>query len=241
LLKYILLTIVILFNTQAYGASLPLGIHEFPPFVSNTLRQNGLLGFFVKHVFSKSGVDVKMSSYTRGRLFNEIINEGKTFGVFPALKQDSFAQHAFSDPILIAQYVFIHRKGLDIDGVNFQTLEGLEKYRIGVLISSGVFQDVKDLSNLKLTKELSAKQLVLKLSNRNVDMIIFEKTSWNYISKDNNVQSLDDYVKKDGPWSPFPVYVMISKKYPEYEKYLKILNEGLAKYDLNKIINDHFY
>lgn len=182
-----------------------------------------------------------MNSYRRGRLFNEIANSGKYFGIFPVISNISSEDQELSKPLISAHYVFIHRKGLDVDKINFKSLEGFEKFKLGVLISDSPYEDLKVLDKIKLSTFQSAKELVMKLSNRSVDIIVFERIAWNYLSNANNVQNLDEYVMVEGPWNSFPVYMLVSKKYPEYKKYLEILNKGTSKFDLNKIISEHFY
>lgn len=238
----IAISLLFLLSLNTYSASLPLAMHEFPPFVSTTYKGNGLIGFFVDYIFKKGGVDTSLSSHRRGALQGDMIDSGKFFGVFPFLKNSSRSTDVvYSNPLLTAQYVFIHRKGLDTSGVNFQTYQGLSKFKIGILTSDLVFNEVKAVPKLNLETIRSAKELVLKLSSRSLDIIVFERTSWNYLARDNNVVGLEDYILSNGPWSSFDVYMIISKKYPDYEKYLNILNEGIAKYDLNKMIVDYFY
>ncbi|WP_127715980.1 ABC transporter substrate-binding protein [Halobacteriovorax sp. HLS] len=236
------ISLLFLFTLNSYSASLPLGIHEFPPFVSTTFKGNGLIGFFVDYIFKKGGVDTAISSHRRGALQGDLIDSGKYFGVFPFLKNSSRSTDVvYSNSLLTAQYVFIHRKGLDTKGVNFQTYEGLSKFKIGILTSDLVYNQVKAVPKLNLETVRGAKELVSKISSRSLDIIVFEKTSWNYLARESNVVGLEDYVLSNGPWPSFDVYMIISKKYPDYEKYLNILNSGIAQYDLNKMIIDHFY
>ena len=241
-MKKISLFALLLLSVNTYAASLPLGIHEFPPFVSTTFKGNGLIGFLVNHIFKKEGISTQISSHRRGALQNDLIDSGKYFGVFPFLRNSSRSTEVvYSNSLLSAQYVFIYRKGLDIKEVDFSAFKGLSKFKIGALTSDLVYQQVKSVPKLNLETVRSAKELVLKLSSRSLDIIIFEKTSWNYLARENNVVSLEDYVLANGPWSSFDVYMIVSKKFPEYQKYLDILNNGIAKYDLNKMIIDHFY
>jgi hypothetical protein len=240
-MKALLILLCSLITLSTYAGSVEFGISEYPPYTSSTLRQNGLLGYYVNHIFSQEGIAIKISSHRRNELMNEEIKEGKVFGAFPVIEQRNTELYEYSSPLIVGKYVFIYRKGLEVNGVNFMTFKGLEKFKIGALIATMPFRNMRVLSELNVTGFTSSKEIISKFSNRSIDLIVFEKTSWSYYSKLNKLESFDEYVLVDGPWNEQVVYMEISKKYPEYKKYLEILNKGISKFDLNKMIKDHFY
>ena len=113
---------------QAADDEITVTVGEWPPFLSQSLEEGGVIAQLIKAVFAADGVDANIAFLPWGRGYSET-SEGEhdAMGVWMH-KVEREAEFYYSDPVLIEKFVFFHRKDADFD---WQTLEDIKGYRLG--------------------------------------------------------------------------------------------------------------
>jgi polar amino acid transport system substrate-binding protein len=126
----ILFLISLLVPRYALSEEITIAVGDWPPYLSNKLKHNGVIGHLLTDVFSEVGYDVKFTFFPWSRAYS-VTKVGKQdmTGVWmhkPEREKDFY----YSDPVLNEQFVFFHLKTTPFD---WNTLEDLQ----GVMIGGG--------------------------------------------------------------------------------------------------------
>lgn len=129
-LKTISLCILISFfvSKQALSQELTIAVGDWPPYLSENLKHNGIVGHLLSDVFSEAGYDVTLTFFPWPRAYSAAkIGKQNMTGVWmhkPEREKDFY----YSDPVLNEQFVFFHLKTTQF---NWDTLDDLKGMVIG--------------------------------------------------------------------------------------------------------------
>ncbi|MDX1451841.1 MAG: transporter substrate-binding domain-containing protein [Oleiphilaceae bacterium] len=117
-----------LVSTPTLAEKIVLATGDWPPYVSEDLKHQGVTARIVREAFRLAGEDVEFQYYPWKRAL--ILSEkGAVDGTFPwSLKPERAEDHLYSDPIGDYGYVIFHFKSKPFD---WETIEDLKPYKIG--------------------------------------------------------------------------------------------------------------
>ena len=141
---------------------------EWPPYMGENIRENGLMSHIVKEALAIEGYKVEYSFFPWKRSY-ELAKTGEWDGTVGWKKNaEREKDFYFSDPILSVKEVFFHREDLNFDWTDY---EELKKYKIGISIGYSYgydFDSMKDKLNVEETTEDLAN--LRKLQGKRIDL-----------------------------------------------------------------------
>ncbi len=221
---------VVMFITFLWGEeTIILGTGEWSPFSTETLEGNGFCCEIITAAFKEMKIDAKFKFMPWKRNEAEL-EDGKVFGIFPyTTTKDRKEKFDFTDKIAtMTGRLFYYIPSNKIPkGFNWRTYADLRSYKIGG--GFGYWYE-KPFAEAGLTVEYAAtdEQNIKKLAAGRVDLVaVEEKVGWSLITKlfpdiKGNFSTLDK------PTDNSDVFIMVSKKYPNYKLMKKKFNIGLA-------------
>lgn len=126
-LKTISLCILISFfvSKQALSQELTIAVGDWPPYLSENLKHNGIVGHLLSDIFKEAGYELKLTFYPWPRAYSLAkVGKHNMTGVW-MLKPERKLDFYYSDPVLNEQFVFFHLKSTHFDWNNLDDLNGL--------------------------------------------------------------------------------------------------------------------
>lgn len=124
------LGVALLLASAAQAKTVHFAIGDWEPLTSSSRPEKRTLERVVREAYALVGVDVEFSYYPWSRSAL-MVERGQADGTFPwnltPERREKYLSHQVS--LLTSPNVFFHLKGTDF---NWQTLEDLKKYRVGV-------------------------------------------------------------------------------------------------------------
>lgn len=115
-------------SAQASDEKVTVTVGEWPPFLSQELKGNGVVAEMIVEIFASQGIEAELTFLPWGRGYHEAsIGQFQAMGVWMH-KSEREKQFLYSDPILNEQFVFFHRKDKAFD---WESMEDLRSYRLG--------------------------------------------------------------------------------------------------------------
>jgi len=223
-------------------SSIKLASTNWPPFMGETLKNQGFLTEIVMEAFKEGGlldVDVDFMSW------NQAVEKSES-GEYEALMAGYYSderarKYLISTPIMDNQVAFFKLKGKTLPPA--KTLEDSIPYSIGVVKGYVYYPEFDAHPELtKISAESDAKNIHNLLSGK-VDLIIMDLILANYIVQ-KQFKAHQDALEQFGNSLSFQqLYVMFSKRNKLSSTLLKSFNEGLQRLNQNgklrKILQDH--
>lgn len=116
------------FSAQAADEKITVTVGEWPPFLSQKLKDGGIIAQLIRDVFAADGVEAELEFLPWGRSYHEAsIGKYNAMGIWMH-KPEREAEFLYSDPVLTEQFVFFYREDSPFD---WQNLDDLNGYRMG--------------------------------------------------------------------------------------------------------------
>jgi polar amino acid transport system substrate-binding protein len=170
----VILVAVLLPFIKISGAErvISLAVAEWPPYVSNALKDYGFTSEIVAEAFTRVGYTVKMSFMPWKRALHKVA-EGVYDATYPAYYSEERAQlYAVSQPFFAAPMGFYKRKDR---AIAYQNLQDLQAYTIGVVRAYVNTAEFDAAAYLKKDIADDDEQNLKKLLKGRVDLIIIDK------------------------------------------------------------------
>jgi polar amino acid transport system substrate-binding protein len=197
---------------------------EWFPYVSEELEGKGVSTEIVTAAFSAVGIETEFQ-FTTWKKCERLVRTGKAFASFPYFRTDERAKFSiFSDPIGNSDDVFFYLKK-NLDGLDYDNLAELEKYKIAG--AKGYwYKPLFSKNNLNvdynLMKETSFKKLYWGMTDLVPESSI---VGWSLLSK---MFPGEKYLfASSKAFRKSPLYLMVSKKYPDSKTLLEKFNNGM--------------
>jgi polar amino acid transport system substrate-binding protein len=105
-----------------------IAVGEWPPYISEDQKHNGVVSHIITEVFSDMGIEVTIQFLPWSRAYNETME-----GLHPAsavwmYNEQREADFIYSDAVLVEEFVFFHAKKLLFD---WQSVADLKGFSIG--------------------------------------------------------------------------------------------------------------
>lgn len=123
IIGFIFITIVS--SKPALAEKVSIAVGDWPPYLSEQLKHNGIIGHLLHDLFKEAGYELTLSFYPWSRAYSlaKIAKQDMT-GVW-MLKPEREEDFHYSDPVLNEQFVFFHLKSTQFDWQSLDDLTGL--------------------------------------------------------------------------------------------------------------------
>lgn len=214
---------------QAHAETVPIVAFEYPPFLSASLPNNGLVGEIVTEAFHIVGYDVSYQYYPFKRATQYVIDGDALATGGGAQQFPDDAQHNIQNiPIFYCRIPAFYLKAR-FQTLSFPTLKDLRGYHIGSLLGTGDTMILRRDPELHVEEVATVEQLFKKVeAGRSdfatlIDLSILSYLVANYPNWQERWGISEDIILGT------PVGLTFSKKYPGYEKYLNAYTEGFQR------------
>lgn len=225
-----LLSLLIFAPPVGAGETITLANGEWPPYLSQKFKHNGVISRIVKEAFAEEGVSVDYV-FMPWKRSNQTAANGDFAGSIvwrdtPAHRKNFH----ISDPVLHIESVFFHR--LDHD-FNWQTYDDIGKHTVGGTLGYAYENDLKAAAQKNGGKYDTAPTDLLnfqKLVAGRIDIFPCDKVVGYYLLRTNFIAGVADYVRyHPNPLFTDELHLLISKKTPNALQLIEKFNKGLAK------------
>jgi polar amino acid transport system substrate-binding protein len=217
-----------------------LAVSEWPPYVSNDLKNYGLTSEIVAEAFSRVGHTVKMSFMPWKRALHKVA-EGVYDATYPAYYSEERAQlYAMSKPFFAAPMGFYKRKDSPIA---FQTLQDLQAYTIGIVRAYVNTSEFDAAAYLKKDIADDDEQNLKKLLKGRVDLIIIDKFTAQHILNTHMPEGKALLEFLEPPLDMKSFHLLVSRNIKDSEQTLHDFHRGLqemvADGTISRILKKH--
>jgi polar amino acid transport system substrate-binding protein len=206
-----------------------IAVCEWPPYQSKKAKYFGGANRILTEAFAEFGVKVEYVWLP----WKRAVNNGQlglcdcvAVGQKAIEWKDSFL---FSDPVMNLKNVFFHLKDFHFD---WKDIEDLKKFRIGIQRGYSYgdkFYEAKTKGMLTLDVANTETQTYKKLLCNRIDLHLADLEVTRFLLTRDFPDQSSKIIAHPRPFQTVQLYLMISKKCPESEYFLKKFNEGLRK------------
>lgn len=215
-------------NVSAHE-KLTIMVGEYPPYVSEHLKYNGVSARIIIEAFALENVLVEYKFTNWARAFH-LVNEGIADGIGPILKNEEREKfYYFSEPVLFETQVFFHLKDYQF---NWGSMQDLIDLQIGVTISYSYgkeFDQASKLGKLDIQRVPSDRQNIKKLFSDRIQIfpqsldVGYYMLQTEFPDKINQITHHEKFVNQSHN------YFALSRKNPHGQYYMMLFNRGLQK------------
>ena len=227
-------------NPSVADKLIALATTEWPPYVSQSLSDDGFTSEIIRQAFARVGYTVTLSFMPWKRALGKV-EEGRYDAAYPAYYSEERARiYALSKPFSTAPLGFYKRKDRDI---GYQTLRDLRPYRIGVVrgyVSTSALDTVdfleKDIAD-------NDTQNLRKLLKGRVDLIVIDKLTAQHLLNTVLPEGRHQLEFITPPLAENFLHVLFSRHTKAYEKIRHDFHQGLQQIledgTIQKILEKH--
>lgn len=227
LLGIVLLAVI---NLPARAEVIRLTVGEWPPYISQELKHNGLASHIISEAFAVAGIEVQHEFLPWGRAMTEA-TAGNSHGTHSLFHSEERAERFhFSDPVLTSEYVFFHLNLRRFDWREFEDLRGMS---VGTVYGYYYGDDfaASQQGNVFQTTSVSDDSKSLKmLFRKRVDLVPIDPLVGYYLIH-QHFQPHQAHLFTNHPqaFNSQPTYLLLSKTHPDSEALIKRFNAGLQQ------------
>ncbi|MFC4161398.1 substrate-binding periplasmic protein [Chitinimonas lacunae] len=220
----VVLSGISMISSALAAESVHLATSEFPPYMSATMPDQGIVVAIAHEAFKRVGYSTKISFFPWARLMHES-KAGRVDGVaglWPSTEREQW--FVFSNRVAQTQVGLYMRNDKPI---SYKSLSDLKPYTVGT---------VRDYANPKAFDEAKLKVDVVgddvtnlrKLASGRIDLALIDKGVARYLISTKAPETASKVSWIDPPIEKKYLTIALSKKAPDYEKKLAAFNQGMA-------------
>lgn len=222
--------IFLVISSKANAETIRIATGEYPPFLSEKLKHNGVGLRIIKEAFELEGITVEYGFFTWARAYDNVKNgswdASATWSHKPARDNDVY----FSNALYQSNYAFFHLKTYEFDWLSLDDLKGI---KIGATLSLTYTPEFyKAAEQGKLTVDFAKSDLVnLKklLSGRFEIFPMNIDVAYSLLANEFTKQEMELITHHTHPFSSMPTFLVFSKKSPRSQHLIEVFNRGLKK------------
>lgn len=224
LIKLIALS-TLCWSSWAAAETIRLANGDWAPYLSENLKEYGVVSHITKEAFALEGINVEYSFFPWKRGFEEA-KEGKLDGSIVWGHTDERAQDFnYSDPVVYLETVLFIKKDSTFD---WKDKEDLGKHSIGGVIGySYGLEDLEKEGKVTITRIASPENNYKKLVSGRIETVAEDReVGWGLV---HSLGLANEVKTHPQPLVTKPYFLIMSKKSPNGDKYLEAFNRGLKK------------
>lgn len=238
------MTLAFLSSSQALEANpakettIVFATGEYPPFVSEKMKGQGLTAQFLRAVLKKAGYEVRFDFYPWPRI-EYLARDGKIAASMPWGKTTERDQYFIysQQPIIVSRRAVFYRKSR-FSLVPFNSVDDLKKMHLAAVQSYWYIPEFKK-NRIRYTEVNTPKKGWMLLENNRVDALVE-----NYQVGLHDVMLYAPDLKKDLAYtkdpSISPQFVAYAKANPESMEIKKIVDGALAGFLKDQSLDDFY-
>ncbi|AZZ90176.1 transporter substrate-binding domain-containing protein [Hahella sp. KA22] len=203
---------------------------EWPPYVSQDLKYDGVVSLIVKEAFASEGYEVKFTFLPWKRALQSAQDGEWDGSILWAYREERTQYFIYSDPISSTQYVFFHLRNAEFDWKDFSDLK---KYRFGLTLGynyNDKFMDMvrnEEIAHDYASDIVSSFKMMFK---HRVDVVPEDVEVGYFILSSEFAPGVDRMVTSHlKPLSEEKHYLLISRRVPDANELIEAFNRGLKK------------
>ena len=120
------LFITTVYSTQSLAQEkITIAVGDWPPYLSQDQKHNGIVAHLITDIFSAIGIDATLQFFPWTRAYNETKNGRFSASAIWMEKEERKVDFLYSDPVLVEEFVFFHKKDTDFDWATISDLTKL--------------------------------------------------------------------------------------------------------------------
>jgi len=233
------LSFLLLLTLPVFLRAIPLQLatgNQFQPFADDQLLNGGITTDIVRRAYSHIGnkITIEFLPWPRGY---EGTRQHHYFATFPYARTPEREQDFhYSIPILtVSQKVFV-RAGSNIDSFHEEQLKGATGCQpIGWFINDQT-QSMLDRQIISMHRPPNMENCFRMLKEDRVHYVyVDELTGW-FIIRKYYPNEIHAFRTLNDAFNPYTLHLLISKSYPDADKYLKQFNQTIRSFEDSGII-----
>lgn len=209
---------------------LQLSAGEWPPFLSESLPQQGAVAHLIRDIFAEAGYNVSFSFLPWGRAYHDSANGKYAASAVWMLAEDRAKDFLYSESVLSEQFVFFYLKQRRFDWQQLTDLRGLVLggglgYSYGPAFDQALHNRV-----FKMSRVNSTEQNFRRLAAGRID-VFAEEISVGYYTLNHQLPELVDLINHH----PRPLlinqsYLLFPQKSADSKQLLQLFNSQLQQF-----------
>jgi polar amino acid transport system substrate-binding protein len=210
---------------------------EWPPYLSEKLKHNGLASRIVREAFELEGIQVVYDFFPWNRSLM-LAQTGEWDGTAVWLRSPEREQEFYiSDPVVQSTYVFFHLKKRNF---SWKTLEDLKDYRIGGTFGydyGEAFQKAEKEKRIRVERASRDELNLAKLLHERIDIFPLDiNVGYTLLVNEYPPEVVSTVTVHPLALRDDPLHLLLSRKVPENKTRMEKFNSGLKKlYESGKI------
>lgn len=214
---------------------------EAPPFMSETLPEQGAAIYALRQGFKKMGYHLEITFAPLLRAKIKSLQKKEISGYFPVSENNTSEEFLMSKIIYSSPWALAERKK---NPIKWAQLEDLKRYKIGNVIGYDLrpfLQKPQNKFYYNIETVSSDELNLLKLANGRIDLAFIDSTMFDFLLKSskqllpfqNELQLNPKFVQIDN-------YGVAFKNTPETKEQMEKFNRTLTKEEFNQHLKDYY-
>ena len=212
------------------GETVRLTNGEWPPFLSENLKQYGVASHVVESAFNNMGITVEYKFFPWKRAYT-LAQQGKWDGsVIWSPTEERGKDFYFSDTVANDVTVFFHLKHKSFDWKNYSDLKGL---KVGATLSydyGEAFAKHEKDGSIKVDRAVKDETGFKKLLKKRLDIFACNlDVGYSLIHKMYPIETASLFTNHPRPVKESPLVLLLSKKLDKNKQLMEKFNQGLKQ------------
>lgn len=238
---YLIALCAVLLSNIGYAEQVKLTSLEWPPYTSESLKEQGASVAVAKAAFEAMGHELIVEFYPWKRAVHLAKEDSAYDGYFPEYFSEELKKDfILSEPMGSGPLGFAELKS---NPVTWNSLEDLKRFRVGVVggyVNTAEFDEMVAKGQLKASVASDDVKNILKLASGRSDLAVVDQNVLSFLlSSDASLKSAAADIQFNSRLLEDKQLYVCFKKGPRGEKISKIFNEGLTKIDVKAIMSKH--
>jgi len=233
----------LLFNTAVAAPNkvVRLTTFEAPPFMSESLPEQGAAIYALREMFKKQGytLEITFTPFLRARSLS--LQRKNYSGFFPATLFNTPSEFIMSNVVYTSKWVFAERKS---HLIKWNKTADLAPYRIGNVKGYTLdlmLSNVNKRKALKLDESPSDELNLLKLANNRMDLALIDATMFEYLmSTSAKLRPHVSQLQLNPKILHLDDYGVAFKKTALGKEHRQIFNKNLSKEEFTRMVGVYF-
>ena len=228
-------------SNMAFAQTANIAVGDWPPYISQDLKHNGVVSHIIKDVFAAMGMDASIKFMPWTRAYKHTAAGSFTATGVWMHKTEREKDFIYSDAILNEQFVFFHNKSFDfnwstIDDLYGMKMGGVMAYSYGPELDKALEKGLIEMARIKHPKQ----NFKMLLRNR-IQLNPMEiNVGYSSLKKNFTLKEQAQITHHPKAFLNNLSYVLFPKKIENSKELVKRFNNALAKIKASGQYEEYF-
>jgi polar amino acid transport system substrate-binding protein len=226
---------------SAENKTITISTGEWPPFISQNLKHNGVVTRIITESFASQNIDVEYGWFPWKRAYNNVKNGNWDASAIWAITPERSKELLFSDPVIENITVMFFTKESYRDWKTLDDLSGLVIGATNGYFNGLEFEQAEKSGVLTVQRTSIESSNFKKLAAQHIDAVIAEiDTGYDIMHQVLTAEQLESIIVNPKKVSSFNNHLVISKKIDNAEKLISKFNKGLKELTESGKVEQYF-